>query len=156
MMRGAKKSKTKRNLLLVLTVIVAIIVIMTSAIRHHSQKPSASDYLKVEHIGSLGEFYNNNKTVNIKELGLRITAVGGDATNILITGLSTPGEEYPLIDFLRKGESKEITVQLRSYITSLNETIGLFPVELTIGCLEASPSDIIIFLKPEDIKGPHY
>jgi len=137
---------------------IAIIVIFASALRiqNNRWKPPASEYLKVEHTKSLGVFYNNNKTVNIKELGLRITAVGGDATNVLITGLSTQGEEYPYIEFLHKGESKEITVQLRSYFTSLNETIGLFPVELTIGCSEALPSDITIYLNPEDIVGLHY
>lgn len=161
MMRRAKKSKMKRNLLILLTIAVVISIIVASAIRNQntqgSQKPPASEYLKVEHIGSIGEFSNNNRTVNIKELGLNITAVGGNATNILITGLSTQGEEYPYIAFLRKGESKEITIQLRSCVISLNETTGLFgPVEFTIGCSEASPSDITIYLRPEDIAGPHH
>jgi len=154
-MKKTGRSKTKRNILIMLTIAIATTIIVASALRNQnsSQKPLASEYLKVEHTKSLGVFYNNNKTVDIRELGLRITAVGGNATNILITNLPTQGEDYPSIDFLRKGESKDITVQLRSYITSLNETIGLFPVELTIGCSEASASDITIYLKPEDIKG---
>jgi hypothetical protein len=157
-MKKTGRSKTKRNILITVAVAIAITLIVASALRNQnsSQKPPASEYLKVEHTRSLGEFFNNGKTVNIKELGLRITAVGGDATNILITGLRTQGEEYPSIDFLRKGESKEITVQLSSYVTSLNETIGLFPVNFTIGCSEASASDITIYLKPDDIEGPHY
>jgi len=159
-MRKPRKSKVKRNLLVLLTIAVAITIIVVSAIKNQnsqeSKKPLAREYLKVEHTKSFGEFYNNNQTVNIRDLGLNITAVGGNATNIIVTGLSIEGEEYPYINFLKKRESKLIDIQLRSYVTSLDKATGLFPVEFTIGCSEAEPCDITIYLKPEDIVGLHH
>jgi hypothetical protein len=159
-MKRSRRSKRKKNALILLAIVAAATIIVVSAIKNQNNqniqsKPPASEYLKVEHIGSIGEFYNNNRTVNIKELGLRVTALGGNATNIIITGLSTESEDYPYIQNLTMGESKELSIQLKSYITSLNDE-GVFPLELTIGCSEATASDITIYLKPEDIKGPHY
>lgn len=138
-----------------------MIIIVAAAIRNqyrpkNTEKPSASEYLKVEHIGSIGTFYNNNRTVDISELGLKITAIGGNATAILITDLPTANEEeYPYIDFLEQGTSKELTILIKSYVTSLNEE-GLFPLDLTIGCNEAEPAEITIYLDPNDVVGPHY
>lgn len=159
-MRSAKKSRTtRRNTLTLLAIAIAATIIVISAVRNQTggqngQKPLASEYLKVEHTRSLGEFYNSNKTVVIRVLGLNITAIGGDATNIMITGLPTQGEEYPYISSLKQGESKNLAIQLKGYSTGLEEE-G-YPVELTIGCDEAAPIEITIYLKPEDITGSHY
>ena len=159
-MKRSRRSINKKKALVLLAIAAAATIITFSAMKNPNnqnvqQKPPASEYLKVEHIGSIGEFYNKNRTVDIKELGLRVTALGGNATNIIITGLSTESEDYPCIQNLSMGESKELDIQLKSYVTSLNDE-GLFPLELTIGCSEATPSDITIYLKPEDIKGPHH
>jgi len=153
------KSKTSRNALIFLAVAIMISIVIISAVRNQtgsqgSQKPPASEYLKVEHTKSFGEFYYGGKTVFIRELGLKITAVGGNASNIVITGLPTSGEEYPFISFLSQGESKELTIMLRSYYTGLEEE-G-YPVYLTIGCDEAYAEEITIYLKPKDISGPSH
>jgi hypothetical protein len=157
MRRRARKSKIKRKALILMVVAAAIIITVIAAIKNpnNPKKPLASEYLKVEHTKSLGEFYNNNRTVKIIDLGLRVTALCGDAHNILITNLPIgSGDLQPYIQYLRIGEYKDLDITL-DYLTSLNED-GLFPLELTIGCSEAEPEDVTIFLKPEDIIGPHY
>jgi hypothetical protein len=113
-------------------------------------KPSATEFFKVSHTASIGEFSNGNKTVNIKILGLNISAVGGDATDVQ---LIIDAQSDPLNDFyasISKGTSKSAEIQLKGYLTTLNDD-GLFPVEFDIGCLETQTTTFTIYIDPQSI-----
>jgi hypothetical protein len=151
-----RRSKSKLWIAVFVSIIVIIAIAVAANFNSQSKrKPKISEYLNVGHTKSTGTFYNQNKTLIIKELGLNITAIMGDAHNIIIIVASS--EEPYIIDFLDKGNSALPSIQLRGYTTSLNETIGAFPLEIDISCQEApaAPEDppITIYLKTEDIVG---
>ena len=81
-----RKIKAKHVVSAVLTgliVIVAAVVVLYWP--RTSQK--VSDYLKISYATSLGEYfpnYTNPNYIDIKNLGVNITAVGGEANSILI------------------------------------------------------------------------
>jgi hypothetical protein len=145
--RGSNQRKYA-YLAILLFVIVVVSAIVVSQIR--SSKPSANQYFTVSHTASLGEFSNENKTVNISVLGLNVTAVGGDATDVQIT---MDAQADPLTDIypsIAKGTSKPAEIQLKGYVTSLNDD-GLFPVEFDIGSLEVQTSTFTIYIDPKEI-----
>lgn len=147
----ARGSKGKYWITGFVLMLIFIIIVAAVSFNSQSRKPKVSEYLKIEHTKSLGTFSNQNRTVTIKVLGLSITANGGDAHSILIE-MSSADEPFQ-IDFLANGSSTSISIDLKGYVTGINETVHCFPVELTIGCREATPEDITLYLKPEDIVG---
>jgi hypothetical protein len=147
----ARHSKSKYWIAASVLVLALITIIAAISFDSQSKKPKASEYLKVGHTRSTGTFYNQNRTVAIKTLGLNITAIMGDANNILII-VDSSDEPYS-IGFLAKGCSELPAIQLKGYVTTINVTTGSFPLQLEIGCREATNEEIIIYLKPEDIVG---
>lgn len=151
MVRRKGKSIGKYSAILVIAIVVIIIGILVAVNNSNRKRPPVSQYLEITHTISIGEFYNQNRTVKITYLGLNITAVGGNAQDIIIIVKSELEPEW--IGFLAKGESWEPgdgAILLQGYVTGLNED-GLFPVEIRIGCAEAIKEDVTIYLKPEDI-----
>lgn len=156
MVRRKGKSGGKYLAILVIVIVVIIIGILVAVNNSNRKRPPVSQYLEITHTISIGEFYNQNRTVKITYLGLNITAVGGDAHDLILFVRSQP--EYPAIkDFIPKGESWEPGegMLLRGYVTSLNED-DLFPVDIKIGCIEAVEEEVMIYLKPKDVVGTSY
>jgi uncharacterized protein YpmB len=162
-MRRARKSKIRKKALILIAVVAAIAVIVVSAMRNQnlqsgqgSPKPLASEYFKVEHTVSFGEFYYNNRTVYIHILGLRVTALGGDAHSIYIW---VEGAKEPYyIKNITAGHCEDVEIELSGYYTGRIEYDSkyVYPVELTISCPEVESETITIYLEPDDIKGPHH
>jgi hypothetical protein len=147
--RGSNQRKYAYVAIL-LFVIVVVSAIVVSQIR--SSRPSAIQYFTASHTASIGQFSSGNRSVNIVILGLNISAVGGDATDVQIymDAQADPlNDAYPNIP---RGTSKGVEIQLTGYLTSLNDD-GLFPVEFDIGCLEALTSTFTIYIDPKDIHG---
>jgi hypothetical protein len=160
-MKKIGRSKTKRNILILLTIAITIIIIVASAIRNQnpqgSQKPWAGEYFKVESVkGNLGYFSgNNNETIFLKKLIIKITPIKGDAHGINVV---TDGMDYDLIEmptskgYLRANETWIVEIPLKSVPVGWNDVHGGYEVELTISCSEVnSEPPIIIYLKKDQI-----
>lgn|GEM_PF-6369395 len=151
------KSKMKRRLLILLTMVIAIIIIIACVIKNRGgQKLLASEYLRVEPIKCLGSFSSDNKTLYLRVLALKVTAIGGEAHGITINtdGLIIDPELGPIpqIDYLDKNQSKEVVINLRMVQYQWDDHHkGYGPIELMISCQEALPDTIVIYLKTTNI-----
>jgi len=161
--RGSKGKAKYVVFAFIIAIIIIIIIIAVVATPNQSKKPLASEYLKVSHTASLGEFSNNNRTVKITSLGLNVTAIGGDAHTIIIIVESQPEDPGPEIGppptyILKKGESWLPAILLSGYVTGLTERDGelVFPIEIQIGCQETLEEVITLYIKPEDIVSTGY
>jgi hypothetical protein len=134
-------------LVLILIIVTGVAIVMNMP----KKKPLAHEYLSVVPTpgGSLGEFYDQNKTVIIKILGLNITAVGGDASDIIVTISSQQEPEWR--GNLSKGETWSAGFQLQGLRTVLNKTDGLFHVQIGIKCAQTDPEYIWLYLNYQDI-----
>lgn len=165
-MRKTKKgSKGKAKYVVFAFIIAIIIIIAVVAIPNLAEKPLplASEYLDVSHTKSIGEFSSNNRTVRITTLGLNVTAIGGDALSIIIIVRSQSEELGPEIGppptgILKKGETWDIPILLKGYVTGLiqKNDESVFPVEIQIGCQETLEEKITLYIKPEDIVSTGY
>jgi len=132
-------------LLFAIVVVSAIAVSLT-----RDSRPSASQYFTISHTASVGEFYNGNKSVNVKILGLNVTAVGGDATDVQITIDAQVDRLNDFFTSIPKGTTKPLEIQLKGYLTTLNDK-GLFPVEFDMVSPQTQLSTITIYLDPKDV-----
>jgi hypothetical protein len=160
MQRTRRKKRGKLKYIIIATVIALIVIITVAVLTipiSTPQLPLAGEYLKIEHTKSVGVFYNQNRTAEISYLGFNVTAVGGDANEILVIPLGggLPEEvDYPYDRFLAKGETWSTSVgPLQGYVTGLIEKDGqwVFPVEIQIGCVEARNEMITLYLLQQDI-----
>lgn len=144
--RKRGKSHTKHIVASFVMIIAILIIIVTSQSNQPNQtRPPADQYLEVQHTRSLGRFYNQNQTVQIMILGLKIKAVGGDAHDILID--FGGAREYEIIPEILQGELHESQIETQGYATDLEN--GFFPVTLDIRCDEAEWATVILYLRPD-------
>jgi len=148
------KRHSNRNKYLFIGLFFLLVVTIVAAVALYNdtprQKPAATEYLKVWHTRSIGEFSNQNKSVLITTLGLRLTAIGGDAHDILIVVESQPTPENDMITFLANGSSSDAVILLNGLPTTLNDQ-GKFPVEFQIGCAESEYETVTVYIDPKDI-----
>jgi hypothetical protein len=151
-----KGQNTKYLVLGVILLIVIVGVAVTLSYRP-TAKPRATQYLEVSHTRSIGKLYDQNRTAVLTILGLNITAIGGDAHNIIIEMDSQADPTNDFLDVLPNGTSWDHQISLQSALggvqgleTVLNEQ-GKFPVEITIGCAEATVETVTVFIDPKDI-----
>jgi hypothetical protein len=153
----AKNGKGKYFLILAFILLVLFAVLIVFSIKNNTSKPTsnvkAGEYLQIVHTKSIGEFYNNRRTVKITELGLDITAVKGDAHSIIIYVDTQVDISNDVYKYIAKGETLSITVKLNGYITSLNPE-GKFPVTVGVSCSEAAYDEITLLIDPDDIIAP--
>jgi biopolymer transport protein ExbD len=154
----AKNEKGKYFLILAFTLLVLFaVLIFFSSIKNNTSKPTsnvkAGEYLQIVHTKSIGEFYNNRRTVEITELGLNITAVKGDAHSIIIYVDTQVDISNDVYKHIAKGETLSVSVRLKGYVTSLNSE-GKFPVTVGLSCSEAAYDEITLLIDPDDIIGP--
>ena len=155
------KHKSNRNkyLLIVVLLLIVAIVLAVAVTQTNSKKPLASQYFIVTHTVSAGEFSTtDNETVVLTTLGLNITAVGGDATavQVRVSSQANPIDDY--LDSLPKGPpgwDMSITLvggtmNFRGLQRSLNSQ-GMFKVDVTISCNEATRAVIPVLINPNDV-----
>jgi hypothetical protein len=160
-MKKTRRSKTKRNALIMLTITIALTIIVASAIKNQNnsqrnEKPLASKYFKVDPLTSIGNFSSDNKTVFLTVLALNITAIGGDAHGVTINTdgmmMDPDSDKYPYIDYLARGQSREVIINLNTAPREWDDRAGGYSVEIMISCQEVVPDTITVYLKPEQIK----
>lgn len=131
--------------------LIIIIVVVVAPTISSPKKPRVSDYLSVSHAGSFGRFLPYNQ-VEITLLGLRITAVLGNATSIVVQ-VDEGNQPYPENDVYKnitKGQYLDVTIQLEGCILPLED--GKCTIHIDIGCIEAAgPETIPIEILQEDI-----
>ena len=106
--------------------------------------PRVSDYLKISYATSLGEYlpnYTNPTRINIENLGVNITAVGGDANSILLQvdegRIADPdNEEGYVYHTLLKGQSWFPEILLEGAIIPLVN--GKCTVHIDVSCHEVN------------------
>lgn len=152
-----KKFKLKLKHLLVALALIFITLTVLSAVRQSQQpRPSAKDYFdikvwKVDWEPNPG----TNKSIIVKRVYLNITAIGGEATSIIMQNNQSPHEEYVSPHpHLNKGESwcnDLSTLYFENYIVPINDNgeIVLDDV-LTIGCKETESATITLHI-PKDV-----
>lgn len=153
------RSNRNKYLFIAILLLIAVIVAVFAFNQGSSQKPLASEYFIVSHTTSTGEYLtSDNKTIRLTTLGLNITAVGGDATNIQIQCNSQaepqsdylmnltkgpPGWDIPVA--LAGGEHQYVGVSLKK-----NDQ-GMFAFNVNISCDQVKSAKIPILINPEDI-----
>jgi hypothetical protein len=153
--RRTSSNKTKYVMAVSLVALASLVTWSIIATNHPTAKPKASEYLQVIAMsgGSVGDYGPKNETVTIKILGLNITAIGGDARSIIVIVASQIEPEVgpsPPDYFLPQNQSWQAVILLQGLHSHVNDD-GLFPVLVSIKCTETDPSDIWLYLKPEDI-----
>ncbi len=134
-----------------------VTLVFLSAVRQSQQpRPSAKDYFEIKVARIEWKPYTNNRSVIVKRVVLNITAVGGEATSIILQNNASPNQEeyvsaHPHLD---KGESwcdEYSTLNFDNYIAQINGKgeIVLDDV-ITIGCKEAEGATITLYI-PESI-----
>ena len=159
------RRKSNRNKYVLVAVFLFAVVVVSAIVVSitQSRKPSASEYFTITHTASIGTFSGDNTTVNLKIMGLNITAVGGDATN---PQLLCDSQAYPIDDVynnnatngvLAKGQSWDYQIELvggeyqtHGLTVYLNDK-GMFEVEVQIGSKECELGTITVALDPKDI-----
>ena len=160
-----RRRSNRNKYLLIITLILVVVVIAAFALSTNptsSQKPSASEYFIVTHTTSAGSFSADNKTVVLTTLGLNITAVGGDATDIQVQCASQADRGDDYLQRLAEGPPGwDLPIALaggdynyKGWSLRLNDQ-GFFTVKVTISCNEAETGTITVNLNPNDIvNGP--
>ena len=153
-----QRSNRIKYLLVAMILLVAVIIAAFALSQTSSKRPSANEYFVVTHTMSTGEFSNQNKTVTIATLGLNITAVGGDATDVYVRCSSQAVPEDDYVEKLNKGPPGwDIPVVLkggafyyRGLTLRLNDQ-GMFSVNVRVICNEVETASIAVLINPGDI-----
>lgn len=135
-----------KHFLIALAFVFLLIVILAAIKQEQSDRPLARDYFKIEVVDIKYVNYTS-KSVNVKMVFLNITAVGGEATSIILQVNYGVGEHVSAWRHLKKGES-----WCNEYTTFWFENC-IFPIDngeivledfITIGCKEAKDSTITL------------
>lgn len=153
MRRRKKKSHVKLMATLLTTtlviILIAVAIVMNQGNQTTQNKPKADKYLKVEHTKSLGRYDSYlGKFEMLSTLGLNITAVGGDASNVTIE--QDTADDFAIISQIKKGNSseKELTV---NFPLEDEDGDGLYEVYIEISCTEAERAEVKVLIDPEDL-----
>jgi hypothetical protein len=143
-----KKFKVNvKHLLIALAFIFLFIAILAAIKQEQSGRPLARDYFKIEVVDI--KYVNlSSQSVDVKRVVLNITAVGGEATSIILqVNYGVEGERVSAWPHLNKGES-----WCNEYTTFTFKGCT-FPIEngeivleefITIGCKETKESTITL------------
>jgi len=158
MRRSEKRSKIKGKYLVLAIIVVALIILAAMAIVVYlpKKKPSIIGYLTVSHTKSFGEFLQGDTLVNIVDLGLRITAVGGNATSIVVQ-VDEGMQLHPENDVYKeipKGNYSDVVIQLEGCYLPLEN--GKATIHVEISCSQADGHVLLpITIRQEDVVGTH-
>jgi len=161
MRRKKKQSKSKYLAIALIIASIIIIAIAVAMTYQPSKSVKVSDYLKLSHTRSMGKRVSSN-LIEITKLGLNLTAVGGDATSIVIqieegqiVGpsdlINEPGEPI-VFPSLLKGKTKDFQIDLEGCVIAFKN--GKCTVNITISCVETgayNPETIAIEIFEDQI-----
>lgn len=157
----ARHRSNKKGYVLVAIILLIVVIAAAFAISQpKSKKPSASQYFIVTHTSSLGTFAEDNKSVNLQTLGLNVTAVGGDATNVQ---LQCKSQAYALDDYIQTlskgppGWDVQIALKGGDYnepgLYVRLDPQGMFEVNITVSCSETESAVFKVLINPQDVAG---
>jgi hypothetical protein len=146
-----KSNKGKYLFIAIVALLIVIVAAFALTQTPAGRKPTASQYFKIVHTASLAENVTGSRNqVLLKTLGINITTVGGDATDVQITIDSQANNLNDIYPSIPNGTTKPAQIELQGYLTTLNGN-GLYPVEFDIVCPQADLSVITLYLNPKDI-----
>ncbi len=162
-MQKPKKRQGSRTKYVALALIIAVTIIVAAVIVVYLPKTpmKVSEYLKVEPAGIFGNYVNNGTQIHAVNLGLKITAVGGNAKSVVVycetVSFDIPDDkDYLVIYNITKGASwsEGIVLKPNSNLPIVNDKVT---IEFTVSCHEisnAAPETIILEYTREDIVAP--
>jgi hypothetical protein len=153
--KKVKRTHKNKNIYIYLSIAAAIVVITFSAIQQTQKPPiqqvAAADYFQIRNAvpTAWDETRGDEDNFFITQLRFNLTAIGGDAHNIVIAvpGSTVPVEEWFQWDELKHNATLDVTLPQWSpaYYSRKNED-GYFPFILSLDCDEAT-GDITFFLE---------
>jgi hypothetical protein len=156
--RQRKRGRTKYVAFAVALVAVAAVAVAWYVVVLSPQpiRPRATEYLRVVHSVSLGEFALPDASVlYLKQVGIDVTAVGGEASSILldVEALIPGGEgDYNYYDFLAQNETWSAAIPLSNMYLELDPTTGTYPFEiLHVNVHEAESENLTLHISPDKI-----
>lgn len=158
MKRRAKRKRKNRKTYVYSFFTIAITVILIAAIREaQTPKPShpkapANEYFEIKDAipTEWDESRSTDKYLFITQVRFNLTAIGGDAHNVLII---VPGfaslEEWPYFNEIKQNKTIDITLPKLQYAyRSIKTEDGYFPFTIRIDSAEAY-GDITILIKEQ-------
>ena len=144
-----RKRHTKRYIIIMASLAILAFLVFSSINQKNKSKPSCSEYLKIQHTKSIATTYtDDNRTIIIKTLGINITAIGGDAHNIII---DVGSQEPEIIQKIPNGTTSDYQIDKISLLAELDADKGIYLIPIEVQCDEAEPASIIIEAQPHDI-----
>lgn len=154
-LRRKKKGKWNKPVVILLCVTAMIIVITFSVLNQRNPqspqppKEAANEYFSFSEGLALAEPLNpENTTIQISQAGFKITAVGGNATNVLIyplQGMVAQEDSIP-IDKLTQGESVEVGPVTYPFKVVVQKEADGYPLRFRITCNEAE-GEVTIYIE---------
>jgi hypothetical protein len=159
--KKAKKFRLKGKHLLIAYILIFIVVVVVTAVISHKEHsdnlPLASEYFDIKVVKARGQVLPGNKSVNIKMVVLNITAIGGEANEIILEFEGMLGEQRVAYkSHLDKGEwwcDENTTPRFENYIVPVNDKGEVVLKDfLTIGCKEARGATISLYIPLNEIE----
>lgn len=149
--RRAKRKLSGRTIGILSFVTIMLVIIILSALYQNKPQPiekeKADEYFRFSGAIALARATDEpNSTILISELIFNVTAVGGNATEVLIFPRqgSVPLKESPYFDEITQGESVEVIIEYPYSVLSKKNTDG-YPVKFRVTCNEAE-GEITIYV----------
>jgi uncharacterized protein YpmB len=154
----AKKVKVRRKkrkwgkIIGILSLVTIMIVIITLSALYQSklqpiQKESADEYFSFSEAQALVAATNDNKSIIVSEVYFNITAVGGNASSVLVS--PTQGyvskDDYPQFEEIIQNQSKQVDVKYPYEVLSPRTDKG-YAVYFYVECDEAVRARVTIYI----------
>jgi hypothetical protein len=145
-----KRLREKRGYIVVtaITIVFVALIIISALIQQPAKpKPSVAEYLEIQHDRSVGDGKNNNQSILLKIIGVKIKAVGGDAHYIEID--VDGATERSFIEEIPQGDTKETQILTQGLAIDIEN--GVFPIPIEVWCSETETETVIVYAKPEEL-----
>jgi hypothetical protein len=142
------KERNKYIMVAAITLVFIALIVFSGLTQPPSQpKPSVTEYLEIYHDRSVGDGKNNNQSILLKIIGLKIKAVGGDAHYIEIDVGGATERSY--IDEILQGETGETQISTQGLAVDIEN--GVFPIPIEVWCSETETGTLTVYAKPEEL-----
>lgn len=166
MRRTKKKSRSDGKYVVIAVAIILIVIIAVVAVSMTGEPelPKADEYFSISWIGYdpvsnssgvWGEQYTNSSVI-ITLLTINITAIEGEATEVIVflnyhgTSMDS-GESVEYKEKLAAGESWEIVVQYENFVAPIKEGKIVLDRAFTVGCRETTEVTVTFKIPLDDL-----
>jgi hypothetical protein len=138
MKRKSKKSNTVRNALIVLVIIAFFVMVLAASYRSEQKQQEAADYFKITDAEYVGTLEERGQLLKVSELRFKITAVKGDAHEVMVqAGGSNMEEGLVGTGTILKGQTETAYLMLPTIFQVPIDDDGKFPIEIHVASVEA-------------------